>query len=121
MQRSIGKALIGSGTLAIALASLAGCASAKPAVNQPAWFVAAQQNMRGGYPKLEDVPQTTTANTDTRHWAAVQADVVTAGQAMRANPRDVPVTTNDTAAFVADAQQELAATAAKHADTPPAH
>ncbi|HVY83591.1 MAG TPA: hypothetical protein VG943_00535 [Caulobacterales bacterium] len=120
MQRPIGRAMIGVGAMAAACVGLAGCASAKPAANQPAWFTQALQQQSGGYPKLKDVPQTTTANTDQRHWAAVEADVVAAGRAMRANPRNQPVTSNDSQAFIDQARQDLNETAATHADTPPA-
>ncbi|HWA00706.1 MAG TPA: hypothetical protein VG841_10380 [Caulobacterales bacterium] len=99
--------------------SLAACASAKPAASAPAWFAEAQRNEASGYPKLQDVPQTTDATTDPHHWAEVRADVIAAGQAMKANPRSEPAAGDDTAAFMAEAQQDLAATAAAHAETPP--
>ena len=105
---------------AIAVAGLAGCASAAPA-DTPAWFKAKLQTLDHGYPRLEDVPRSTTANMDQNHWNQVQQDVTAAAQAMRSNPRNEPTTNNDAQAFLDQAHQDLEHTRAAHSDDAPAH
>jgi hypothetical protein len=97
--------------LAGALAA-AGCAS-EPA-NAPAWYTARERAIESGYPSLHSVPRTITANTDAAHWGEVQADVVQAGQAMRADPRAQWAPADDPNVFVAEARAVLERTRLAH-------
>jgi len=106
---------------AIAGACLSGCASAAAPADTPAWFKAKLTSLEHGYPRLEDVPQASTANVNQNHWNQVQSDVVAAGQAMRSNPRDQPAANDDPNAFMNDARQQLDHTRAAHSDDAPAH
>ena len=74
----------------------------------PAWFAERSAENDSGYPSLREVPRGTIANTNAEHWAAVEADLMAAGEELRANPRSQPSTeAEDPAAFLNDAQQEL--------------
>jgi hypothetical protein len=90
----------------------AGCASEPQ--NAPAWYVAHEHAIESGYPSLHSVPRTYTANTDLAHWAAVQADVEAAGQALRADPRSQWTPVDDPNAFIADARAVLERTRLAH-------
>ncbi|MES1157188.1 MAG: hypothetical protein ABUL73_05355 [Alphaproteobacteria bacterium] len=104
----------------IAVVSLSGCASAAPA-DTPAWFKAKLQSLEQGYPRLADVPRTTTANVDQNHWNQVQHDVAAAGQALRSNPRDEPAAVNnDAQTFMDEAHQTMDRTRAAHSADAPA-
>lgn len=62
----------------------------------------------GSYPSLRDVPRTHDANIDTEHWAALERELIEAGQAVRSNPRAEPATAAENpAAFLEEAQREL--------------
>jgi hypothetical protein len=84
---------------------LAGCASAE---NAPAWFAARSAENDASFPSLRSVPTGSLANTDADHWAAVEADLNAAGEALRASPRAQPATaTQSPEAFLEDAQRDL--------------
>jgi hypothetical protein len=94
------------------LICLAGCAGTTEA---PAWFAERSAENDAGYPALRDVPRGTIANTDAGHWSAVEADLVAAGQAVKAHPRAQPATeTEDPAAFLEAARQDLEAARLAH-------
>lgn len=60
------------------------------------------------FPSLRDVPATSIANTDATYWAAVEAEMLAAGAAVRSNPRAQPVTAEeDPALFLEQAREEL--------------
>jgi hypothetical protein len=60
------------------------------------------------YPSLRDVPQTHDANTDADHWAALERELLAAGQEVRSNPRAQPAAEAESPAdFLAEAQREL--------------
>jgi hypothetical protein len=62
----------------------------------------------GSYPSLRDVPRTHDANTDVDHWAALEQELIAAGQAVRSNPRAQPAAeAEDPNAFLEEAQREL--------------
>jgi len=75
---------------------LAGCASAETAANDPA------------YPSLRDVPTGTEANTDAAHWAALEAELLAAREALQNNPRSAPASaTESPAEFLEEAREDL--------------
>ena len=93
---------LAAATLVIALA---GCASSD---NAPAWFNERSAEEDSSYPSLREVPRGTIANTDAAHWAAVEADLTSAGQAVKAHPRAQPATeAEDPAAFLDEARRDL--------------
>jgi hypothetical protein len=101
--------------LAAVLSALAtGCVSAPDGA--PAWYEQRAAESGGGYPSLHEVPTHSIANTDPSHWAEVEADVVAAGAAMKANPRAQPVAPGETApeGFIAEARGELEQARASH-------
>jgi hypothetical protein len=84
---------------------LAGCASSD---NAPAWFDERSAEEDSSYPSLREVPRGTIANTDAAHWAALEAELRTAGQAVKAHPRAQPATqAEDPAAFLEEARRDL--------------
>lgn len=94
-------------------ASLAACVSTSE--EGPAWYQERNAAEQGSYPSLRDVPRGTAANTDAAFWAALKADVLAAGAAMRANPRSEPASLDQEAAeFVDDARRELEAARDAH-------
>lgn len=93
---------------------LAGCVSSVGEV--PAWFTERQAEADSSYPSLRDVPNTTIANTDPAHWAAVEADLLAAKAAMEANPRNEPAPPQDSDEFVNQARQELEESREAHPD-----
>lgn len=98
----------------LGLAALAACASAPPS-DAPAWYGEATQDAGAGYPSLRDVPRTTVANTDMAYWEAMKADLMAAGEALRSHPRAAPaVLSDESAAFVEQARQELEAARQAH-------
>lgn len=97
-------------TLAI---GLTGCASTDG--QAPAWFSERSAENDAGYPSLREVPHGTSANTDAAHWAAVEADLRSAGQDVLTHPRAQPATAaDDPAAFLDDARRELEETREAH-------
>ena len=113
MQRQFWAAVLA----AAALAGASACASAdsSPQAPEPAWLEQQARTAGSGYPSLHDVPRTHMSNTDQSHWDAVRADVVAAGQAMKANPRAaVGPPAEDPNAFLADAQEDLEQTRDSH-------
>ena len=99
-------------TMLGASAALAGCVSA-PA-EAPAWYAEQDAAATQGYPDLHDVPRTSIANTNARHWSQVERDVVAAGAAMRASPRAQPAGPAQPDTFVEQARQELEESRASH-------
>lgn len=84
---------------------LAGCASAE---NAPAWFAERSAENDASFPSLRSVPTGSLANTDAGHWAAVEADLRAAGEALRASPRAEPAAATQTPeAFLDEARQDL--------------
>lgn len=92
--------------------ALAGCVSTPD--DAPAWYEQRAAERGGRYPSLHDVPRTSIANTDPNHWAAVEADVIAAGVAMKANPRSEPSGPTAPDAFIAEARGELDEARASH-------
>lgn len=91
---------------------LAGCISSG---ETPEWFAQRSAENDEGYPSLRSVPTGTDANVDAAHWAAVEADVVAAGQAVRTNPRAQPAAaTESPAEFLEEARQDLEETRQSH-------
>jgi len=100
----------------IGLATLGACASS--AGEPPAWFTERQAEELGEYPNLRDVPRTHDANVDAAHWAAVEADVIAAGEAVKNNPRAAPASEADVrpGEFLEEAQQDLEEAREAHPD-----
>ena len=98
----------------LAASSASACVSGSS--HLPDWYKAKEAGLRHGYPRLEDVPQTTSAITDTRHWDAVQQDVDTAAAALHANPRDAVAPPTDPNAFESQARGEIDRTRATHGE-----
>ena len=93
---------------------LGGCVAGGGEV--PEWFSQRSAEADAGYPSLRSVPTGTDANTNAAHWAQVETDVVAAGQAVRSHPRAAPATeTQDPAAFLEEARQDLEETRQSHA------
>lgn len=88
----------------VGLLALAGCVST---AGQPAWFHERQAEAEGGFPSLRDVPPGTIANTDPAYWAAVEADLRAAREAMENHPRAEPAPDQDADAFVEQAREVL--------------
>ena len=84
---------------------LAGCASSD---NAPAWFNERSAEEDSSYPSLREVPRGTVANTEAAHWAALEAELRAAGQAVKTHPRAQPATeADDAAAFLDEAREDL--------------
>lgn len=84
---------------------LAGCVSAGDA---PAWFAARSAEADEGYPSLRSVPTGTSANTDAAHWTAVEAELLTAREALQNHPRNEPASaTESPAEFLEEAREDL--------------
>lgn len=84
---------------------VSGCASAGPL---PADIAAQAESIPDTYPELTDVPRISDANTDSAYWAQVQAELLAAGQTVRANPRSQPVTAaDDPALFLEEARRDI--------------
>ncbi|MFT3726655.1 MAG: hypothetical protein QM759_02375 [Terricaulis sp.] len=98
--------------LFIGVLAAAGCVGAPK--DQPAWVTQRLAGISNTYPNLHDVPRSNNANTDVRHWAEVQADVMAAGQTMRADPRNQPAPPQDPNAFIGDAQNAIDQARAAH-------
>jgi hypothetical protein len=96
------------------LFALAGCVSTSGA--PPAWFHERQAEAEGGFPSLRDVPPTTIANTDPAYWAAVEAELHAAGEAIRNHPRAEPAPPQDADGFVETAREVLEEARAAHPD-----
>jgi hypothetical protein len=96
--------------------SLGACASS--AGEAPAWFTERQSEELGEYPSLRDVPRGHVANVDAGHWAAVEQDLIAAGQAVKDNPRSAPASEADVqpGEFVTEAQQDLDEARQAHPD-----
>lgn len=91
---------------------LAGCISSG---ETPEWFAQRSAENDEGYPSLRDVPAGTDATVDPAHWAAVEADLVAAGRAVRTSPRAQPATaTESPAEFLEEARQDLEETRQSH-------
>ncbi len=92
--------------LALLVVGAAGCASAENT---------AATEAEGGFPALTSVPRDTDAITDPRYWARVEADVLAAGEALRANPRAEPATAQQNPAlFLDEAREDLEETRQSH-------
>jgi len=99
--------------MGLAATALAACVSAPE--DSPGWFQERAAVEAGTYPRLQDVPRATDANTDDAHWRGVRSDVLAAGEAMRANPRAEPAAPDqDPAAFVDEARRDLEAARDAH-------
>jgi len=97
--------------LTLAVGGLAGCVSG--AGGSPTWMEPAEAQTE--YPSLRDVPRSHDANVDPGHWAAVQRDVIAAGEALKAHPRSAPPSqTQDPAAFLEEARRDLEETRQSH-------
>ena len=98
---------------AVLAASLGACVSAPE--DAPEWFQQRAAAEAGTYPRLQDVPTKTDANTDPAHWEEVRRNVLSAGLTMRAHPRAEPATAEqDPAAFVDAARRDLEAARDAH-------
>jgi hypothetical protein len=87
---------------------LAGCISA-PEGATPEWADAS------GYPGLREVPRETIANTDADYWAAAEAELKEAGEAVRSHPRAQPASaTESPEQFLEEARRELEETRLSH-------
>lgn len=95
-----------------ASAALAGCVSAPAAA--PAWYAETEGAATRGYPDLHDVPRTSIANTDARHWSRIEAEVTAVGQEMRANPRAEPAGDAAPDTFIERARSELEEARSSH-------
>jgi hypothetical protein len=83
----------------ILLVGLAGCVSAG---ETPDWA------NDSGYPSLREAPRGTSANTDAAYWAAMEADLVSAGEAVRNHPRAEPASaTQSPEEFLEEARREI--------------
>ncbi|MEZ6021895.1 MAG: hypothetical protein R3C16_00350 [Hyphomonadaceae bacterium] len=96
----------------LAALTLGGCVSA-PA-NAPEWFSERNEQAAGDYPSLREVPRGTSANTNAAYWDRVEAEVVAAGEAVRANPRSEPAPDTDPADFIEEAREDLEETRQAH-------
>ena len=94
-------------------AALGACAGGAPK-NAPDWYRQAMHEEAHSYPRLRDVPRTTDANTNVAYWAQVQADVLSARQAMLANPRSQWTPPENADAFNNDARAAIDATRDQH-------
>ncbi len=116
MFRNRGKLAIAlaMGAAACSSAVLGACASSAPD-NAPQWYLdhlAAPQSE--SYPRLEDVPRTTTVNQDEAYWAREKDEVMAAGAAMRAHPRAAPAADANADAFADAARAEIEAAREAH-------
>jgi hypothetical protein len=105
------------GTIALAalagLFGLGGCINST--VETPEWFSERSAENDSSYPSLRSVPRTNDANTDAAHWAAVEADVMAAGEAVKSNPRAAPAAQTETPAeFLDEAREDLEETRQSH-------
>jgi hypothetical protein len=98
--------------LVLVVLAAAGCSSTPK--NQPAWVAQRLSGIEDTYPNLHDVPRGNNAETDPTHWAAVQADVEAAGQALRADPRSQPGPPDDPNAIINDAHNAIDQTRDSH-------
>lgn len=106
---------VGAALFLASLAGLVGCASADTGGEAAATLPLMSQPTAPGYPDLRSVPQSHIANTDQRHWAEVQRDVLAGVSDLRDNPRAVyGAPPEDPAAFVEDARQDLMDTRDSH-------
>jgi len=92
---------------AVMAISLGGCASSPEA---PEWADAS------GFPSLHEVPAGgTSANTDARHWNAIETDLLAARQQVEASPRLQDTTPpEDPQQFLDQARSEIEATRNTH-------
>ncbi|UPT64837.1 MAG: hypothetical protein M0D54_10275 [Hyphomonadaceae bacterium JAD_PAG50586_4] len=90
----------------------AGCASTG---ETPDWLAERSATADEAYPDLHAVPRTHDANVDQAHWAAIEAEMLATGQAVRANPRAAPAAQTETpTAFLEEAQRDLEETRQSH-------
>ncbi len=92
--------------------ALAGCVSGPD--NAPQWYEQRVAERGGGYPSLHDVPRTSIANTDAGHWGALEAELLAAGEEVRASPRAQPSTGPTPEEFIAEAREDLEQARAAH-------
>jgi hypothetical protein len=93
----------------------AGCASAGEQSRD--WMAEREAAVGADYPNLRDVPTTNDANTDSAYWAALERELLAAGQAVRDNPRSAPATAaDDPQLFLDEAQRTLEAARDAHAE-----
>ena len=93
------------------------CASAEDGDNPAAraWVAENTAGVDAGFPALRDVPLQHSANTDPAHWDAVLAEVMAAGEALKAHPRaELGVAPENPDAFLEQAQQDLQRTRDSH-------
>lgn len=93
--------------------ALAGCITA-PAEAPPAWFTERENADAGSFPSLQSVPTGHRANTDASYWTRHEQELLTAAQAVKANPRGVWTAPDDPVAFMTEARAALDATRASH-------
>jgi hypothetical protein len=92
---------------------LAGCVSAPE--RAPSWYAEREAALESGYPSLREVPRSSTANVDQRHWNQVEAELLAAGQQMKDNPRAAPASEGqDPQAFIDEARRDLEETRQAH-------
>jgi hypothetical protein len=96
--------------VATLLAGLGGCASTPQS--------AESGEAASGFPELRDVPTGTIANTDPAYWAQAEADLVAAGEQVRAHPRAQPGASEDPAAFIDEARRDLEQARQAHESAP---
>ena len=92
--------------------AVVGCVSAP--TNAPDWYRARAATIENGYPDLHSVPRAVNLTTDPAHWAAVQADLEAARQALAADPRSVWAPAEDPNVFLAEARAEMERTRLAH-------
>jgi len=92
---------------------MAGCVSAPE--QAPAWYAEREAQLEDGYPSLREVPRSSSANTNPRHWDQVEAELIAAGQQVKTNPRAAPASqTESPQAFIDEARRELEETRQAH-------
>jgi hypothetical protein len=94
------------------LTGVAGCASAG---ETPDWLAERAAAADEACPSLRDVPRTHDANVDPAHWAAVQRDLIAAGQAVKNSPRAAPASATEAPEqFLEEARRDLEETRQSH-------
>jgi hypothetical protein len=112
--RRSGKLATAAGAALAGAALASGCASSAPK-DAPDWYLAHLQSPTADqYPRLEDVPSSSTANVDAAYWDREGAALLDAAKALKANPRSAPSGAEDTAGFEAAARAEIEAARAAH-------
>jgi hypothetical protein len=92
---------------ALAAASLGGCASIDPdRPEQPQWFKEKRVALNDkGFPDVRAIPEARAGGRTAAEWAAIEADVRAAGQAVVEDPRGAPADLSWVPGFEADARK----------------